>query len=58
MGHYGRYYDNLDYIGKCVFENCVDCLYYGYGFGYVNTLSLDKEKAKKIWHEAKKYMSK
>lgn len=42
---------------QAVFENSIDCLIYGYGFDYVNTLDLPKDKAKMIFKKAIKFLT-
>lgn len=41
---------------QACFENCCDCLYYGYGFKYVNTCGLSEERAREIWEIAIEYV--
>lgn len=38
---------------QAVYENSCDCLYYGYGFSYLNKCGLSDDDALKIWKEAK-----
>lgn len=39
-----------------VFENCLDCLYYGYGLSCVNDLDLPEDDLERIWNEAHDFM--
>lgn len=44
--------NNKELIEKAAKENAKDCLYYGFGRKYWNSLKLDKETADKIWQQA------
>ena len=48
---------NHNQIEKVIFENSIDCLYYGYGFEYVNICNCDKAKAKVIFNQAKSFLA-
>jgi len=52
--HALKKHTNLEAI---VFENSIDCLYYGYGFSYVNTCGMEKEKAKIIFAQARDFLT-
>jgi hypothetical protein len=43
---------------QAVYENSRDCLYYGYGFSYLNKCGLSDEEAKKVWNQAREDMAK
>lgn len=45
-----------NFIEQTFFELCCECLYYGYGFNYVDRCGLNERKAKKIWQQAKEWM--
>jgi hypothetical protein len=51
-----RKYENMKY--QFVYENSIDCLYYGYGFSHLNKCGLSDEEAKKIWQQAFEDMEK
>lgn len=42
---------------QVVYENSCDCLYYGYGFQYLNCCGLPEARAKEIWNMAKTAMA-
>lgn len=44
-------------IEKAIFENSIDCLWYGYGFKFVNIYDYDSNKAKEIYRQAKNFLS-
>ena len=50
-------FKNYTHIERIIFENSLDCLYYGYGFNYVNICNYDKSKAKDIFNQAKDFLA-
>jgi len=42
---------------KAVYENACDCLYYGYGFKYLNCCGLTEKEALRIWKIALENMA-
>ena len=51
-----RKYNNI--TEQAVYENSRDCLYYGYGFNYLNKCGLSDDEALIIWKQAKNDLSK
>ena len=43
---------------QAVYENSRDCLYFGYGFSYLNTCGLSDGEAKEIWDAARNDIAK
>lgn len=41
---------------QVVFLNSVDCLYYGYGFDYLNRYSLEGKTAREVWIKARDFL--
>ena len=42
---------------QAVYENACDCLYYGYGFQYLNRCGLSEKRAAEIWKLARKVIA-
>lgn len=47
-----KLHHNFTTIEQAVYENSLDCLWYGYGFRYLNRCGLSEEHARKIWRIA------
>ena len=47
-----------DDVKEIVYENCIDCLVYGYGKEALNTLGLDDKIVNELWNTAIKTLEK
>ena len=48
---------NLELKRQACFENACDCIYYGYGFSYLNKCGLSDKEAHAIWVKASNYLA-